>query len=1474
MRRAVPNPRRGSPACGVAEKIHGKPPVETEPLGKDAAGRGRAGAMLSLVPGLARKKSAMGRSGQGRGGYDMNRRAELFAGIPAGIAAAPTNAQKEHAAAGSRPSHDLLDAAANGGQPSQTAWNEKSDGPVSSAPPAPAARKARRPPKNGKPIPRYDAFISYAHKDGSGVAARLEDGLVRRGLRVWRDVARLSAGDRISKTIMDALDCSGCVVAVISPAYTKSRYAMIELGGMRGGHHRGRIIPVLYNTRPDDIASKIQMLADIHMKPWDDGNPEPFMDEIAHTIKAANGGGQGPSETPGVAETDRDLIDMAGRGAAETIPTTIGKDTTIDRNRQIRKIKGLLRRKSRVAIIGDKGSGKSVLSRLLYEDLAASEAALLVRCDDFLGVESAEELDRTVVRGLSLVDVARCAASNGTGGMTIILDSLDAAGRNEKTMRAFRRLLEMLWGAGARTVVTVRSYDYKYSPALGTTDWGARYDLGPLTGPKIDAVLKELGSPSVPPALRKLLAVPLNLHLLSLVLERSPRADLSLIKHEINLYDAHWRHYVELAPLNARIRDTLYDTAEAMLKARRTAIPYDPGDREAGEAAQSLNILERTSAGSGMVRYFHHAYLDYAMSRALLERHRPITDYLRADAHNVFLLPTLSITFAMAYEWDPVDFSQIIKEMARADIPHYWKTAAFAALAAVPHGEKCGACLCLKDTLTDNPMLQRHFLMELARQPCASWFPLWGDALVEWSEDSDNYNGAFLIDCLKAAASDARFHVRVFDAAQALAERNKIEYVRKKSVILLAGIDAPGKARWLEDMSTSEDLRVRSGVASNIARLLETDPAVVPAVFCNLYSYNETSDKKTEIGAYGSLRMTSTMAQDNYMIQWGIGKMLPGLINANPPVMLKAVILTAERAQRSAAENPGGDPIAALLDAGGWPPHWGDDQLLGPIKAYVTECSDADFARLVPLMSGTDISEFRNMLIDGMAGRKSAYHADLVALLSDAKMYESYELRRSVRGAIRNIAGLLGGGQAKRILNAIRASNAPRDKTEDETLRSKRARAAFLSELPRAFLSAEDKSIVDEHARPAPEDGPITFGEFHDMPSGEEVEQDPLQAVKELLEGELDRNKKITLLNNMLRLDNAGAVPEPLHSKMEAFLLCGRSDPDPEQDVPAEPGNSMVLVESVRGLAAECMIKILARRKSDALLDAVRDLSEDPINLVRSDIARSLPLLLPDHYDTARTIALSYSRDPDPRVQFYLPAILHAIARKEPATASLMIGNIMDTHSPASHGVTGLLLDLAIALKEPRAAKLLGRIANKGAFAEEVRVGIPFVLKERYLGPAHRGAALNVLYGLLDDPSPKVRHKAAFFTLNGFDDNPDIDNRAYIARIAPHLDRMVARLKAALDMGIAEPLASFLEKFWKEVPETTLAFLEAIAGHGTTATSEASMADRSIGMLAGLLRHHSLYDGEWTRCLDVLDAFAAVGWPAALDLFAEMGRRD
>ena len=1154
---------------------------------------------------------------------------------------------------------------------------------------------------------------------------------------------------------------------------------------------------------------------------------------------------------------------------------------TLRRDREVTSVRRLLESNGRVAITGDKGSGKSVLSCLLYEELARHGAALLVRCDDFLGIESAEELDRSIVPGHRLTGLAGRHSLGGEGSMTVIFDSLDAAGRSEGTVRAFKRLIEQVWAAGARTVVTVRSYDYKYSRALGAIDWGERYELGPLSDAEIDDILGRTNSPSIPARLKGLLANPLNLSLYTLILKRSPGADLSSIRHEIGLYDAHWRHYVETGPLGPRVRNTLYAAAEDMSKARRTMVPYEPDDQEAADAALSAGILARAGAG-GMIRYFHHAYMDYAMSRALLERHRPIEAYLRADEYNVFLRPTLSMALAMAHERDADEFASIVMGVAGADIKHHWKIAAVAALADAAHGEGCGACAGLAGMLSERPILQRHFLMALAKRRGASWFYMWGEAITGWAADPDNPNGGFIISCLEAAAAaDARHHGRVFAAARALAVGNRNGRVRQRAVAMLTDIDAEGKAAWLGAMSDNADPLVRMGVAANLLRLLEAEADEAPDIFCTLYTHDEASGGETEIESFGTPMTTGAVAQYNDTIRWKLGKMLPRLMEVDPPAMLRAAILTAERMSRRAVPDAWSDPASGqLVD---WPDPTDlsgrERPILRAAKQHVDACGDEAFSRLAPLLGSTRLVPFLRMRIDGMARRAPVFAGDLAALLSDPQTYDPYGLRRSVSNALRQALPLLSDPQAARVYEAIAASNAPRDNTDGELLRSERARAAFLSELPRPLLSREDAHMVDRHPRPALEDAqPIAPGPIQDMLVWEGTEE-PLLVVRELVEAGLDRGKKIELLDSMLKVltGKDGARPDgALLSKMESFLLRGKDDPDPERDEPPPLGISPAPVQSVRGLVAECLIAILPHRKSGDVLDAIRDLSDDRINLVRSDVARSLPRMLPAHYDAARAIALSYSRDPDPRVQFFLPPALYRILQQDPASASPMIENVLAASGQAPETVAPLLLALAVELKEPHAAGMLDRIADEGAFNKELRMRIPPILKERYLGTEHQDAALDLLYRMLHDPLREVRYKAAFFTLNGFDDNPDIDNREYIAKIAPHLARATDLLAgAAFDLSIAEILAGFFERFWKEAPDAALAYLEgAVKEHGDAVASDPPAAESSLNALAGLLQHHSLYDSEWNRCIDVLDAFAAAGWPPALELLSEMGQRD
>lgn len=1355
-----------------------------------------------------------------------------------------------------------------------------------------AAHASRVPPVapggNDGAAPPYDVFISYAREDGMEVAALLEDGLTHRGLRVWRDETSLHLGDTLSSGIGRGLDNSSHAVAVISPAYADKRWTMIELGGMMYGGLRGRIIPVLHKTDYEYVASNLPMLADRLAGTWDD-DAEHLMDKIVHAAKIAPEGPRAPADraSGGGYTADMDLLAVASAGAAAGISKEIS-GSTISRDEQVAAVERLLESGGRVAIVGGKGSGKSVLSCLLYERLAARGTALLVRCDDFPDAGSAGELDGAIVPGRSLVDLTRSVARSqpgAAGGMTIVFDSLDAAGRNERTMRAFRRLLKMVWGAGARTVVTVRSCDCEHSSATKTTDWGEKYELEALSDDEVGGILGKLGNPAVPPGLKKLLSSPLNLHLFSLVVKKSPGADLAPIGSEIDLYDAHWHHYVEMEPLGERVRDELYDVAEEMLRGRKTLAPYAPGDPEAAARAQSSGILVRTRDG-GCVRYFHHAYLDYAVSRALLERHQPLEEYMCADERNVSLRPALPPALAMAHRRDPGKFASAVEEMLLADIKYHWKIAALASLASVaPEGG--GAYAGLEAPLTDQPVLQRHFLVALARRRNASWLRAWGGPILAWASDPRNPNGLPIVDYLRAAAAaDGRCHGRAFAVAAALAENSADGRVREGAVASLAGIDADGKDEWLEAASGSGDPRVRAGVARNLPRLLERRPDLVPGIFCSLYAHGEAPGEGARMPGRGPPPPPPADAGylDGCEGMRDLGGMFPRLLEANPLVMVRAAVLAAERANCDALSGPG----PGLADDG---PRRrgraascvGGDPVLDCVGRYAGRCSDEEFARLAPLLEGTKLASFRGMLIGGMAGRGRAFLGMLAGLLADPRVHGVHMLGPTVRDAIGAAWGHLDEGQRRRILEAAARPAAP----SGEPLRAAGASPPFPAP-PAAAPPAPPPPAAGGPSGPGAADAaPDPHFAFLHVPSEETAGLDPVVFIAAMLDPDMgpdmDRASKISLLG-IIRgvLDGRpGALDGDLADPVASFLIEASGDECPGADGEAAggPGGAPppAAADSVRRLAAECLVRIAARRRGGAVLDAVRRLSEDPAGDIRRGVAGSLVHLLQAHYGEARRMAMYYSRDPDDRVRSLLPAVLHRIARRDPAAASAMMANMLEPPARPPDGIAPLLVWLALVPREPRAAGLLRRIAGEGAFSSAVRAEIPPVLGGAYLASAdHMDDALGLLRALLDDSDREVRRRAAFSVLGGLGGNPAVDSREYIGKIAPHLGRMSSMLEETPpDLGIAAALAGFMEMSWREAPETALALLEKTADmHGIPAASEPAVAGRLLGVLAGLLQHHSLYDGEWNRCLDVLDKYAAVGWPAALDLLAGMGERD
>jgi WD40 repeat protein len=92
-------------------------------------------------------------------------------------------------------------------------------------------------------------FISYAHADGSTLAAKLSEDLAARGYQVWRDKQRLQGAANWSREIEGGLDAADVVVALLSSGSLESEVCRGEQ--LRSLRRRKCVIPLLVHANSD-----------------------------------------------------------------------------------------------------------------------------------------------------------------------------------------------------------------------------------------------------------------------------------------------------------------------------------------------------------------------------------------------------------------------------------------------------------------------------------------------------------------------------------------------------------------------------------------------------------------------------------------------------------------------------------------------------------------------------------------------------------------------------------------------------------------------------------------------------------------------------------------------------------------------------------------------------------------------------------------------------------------------------------------------------------------------------------------------------------------------------------------------------------------------------------------------------------------------------------------------------------------------
>ena len=1150
-------------------------------------------------------------------------------------------------------------------------------------------------------------------------------------------------------------------------------------------------------------------------------------------------------ESGNVVEDLSDIIqemDSLSRETISVMARTI-RGTTIPFEDRVSEIEGLLAENRKVAVTGEKGSGKSVLLCETYERLAGERPAFFVRCDEHLGAESFDELDGNIMPGRSFVDTV--SAVSRWEEPVVVFDSVDAISRNKKSMNALRDMLKKIWvNDKVRTVVSVRSHDYEYSPIMDGIDWGKEYRLEDLADPELDAVLSVLKNPGMHTELRRLVRNPFRLKLLSLILEKTPDADFTNVRHEAELYDRHWHECIEKTDRPAEIRDMLYRVAQKMTEMQRVCVPYgDFGDSELMARICSRNVLVRKH---GQLEFFHHAYLDYVMSRLIIER-GGVVKFVSDDEYNVFLRPTVVFALSLLHKRNPARFAGEVEQILRSDLKCFWKISTLTAVSQIDDlgGQDFSA---IAGLLTRDRVLRGHFFREATKRANPLWFELWQSPYFEeWISDPV-LRPDLMTNYMRSIKHVAK-HVDIFRAVREIVKRSGNVPDQQNAVKLAAELGADGLAEWMSEMAGSEHAHVRTGVAKSLPRLLDACPLAVPGIFCSLFTYEEASREQTVTFTYGTLRMTGNRRQDNALVVWQLGQLFPELLEKDPELMMRVAIQLFEKIPGPPHQNQKNVIVDTWTDFEDDP--GAKHKIAKDIKEYVAKCTEKELRRLAPIIRKTRLSVFRAPLLDAMVAKKGEFLQEIFDDVSDPRVCETDAMIDSVRAAIGGISARLDEGQTRRLLGTIMGMRPPNGKPE--ALRAEAAlgrKAELLSAFPRGALKPEHLAVL---------------GDIQERRSQGTVRE---FARQEARTGKMPKAhfrggrglSEAFVLRTLLDLLDGGADLEREAPGIRRLLASYKDRPEVAKD--AAP-------DTVRGLAAECAVATACRYGGASLVPLVKDLSKDGANSVRRSVCKRLADLASCDYDLAYEIALEYSREQDPHVQFHVPDMIWAAADKDPAQASVLLENAVRAGN-RSEPVVRCLLRLALIEGEPKSKSLLDRALGEPS-EQEIRASLPFQMKQMF--PRLEDQALRVFYLLLEDSDNDVRHKACLFLLASAEDLAGAD-AGLPDKIAAHLDLIASEVgREPCDPRLLEHLVRFLERFWERMPRKSLECLEKITRLSRYASTQPVFADGSVRILAGLLQQ-PLPETEARKCLDVLDTYAGAGWAKALDLLAAIEKRD
>ena len=1191
-----------------------------------------------------------------------------------------------------------------------------------------------------------------------------------------------------------------------------------------------------------------------------------------------------PPKTSNTVESDpfgplREKIRSVSSGTASSIYKQIDGHT-IDRKHEIFNLLEKIEEYDRVVITGDKGSGKSTMLCTLYEQLKENTDILFVRCDDYLHVQNVSELEKMICEDKHIDQIIRENYSSDKK-LLIFFDSLDAVSRNSRAFEIFKRFLKQLWGtAKIKTVCTVRSYDYWHSHSIKSTEWGENFELDKLSYGQLKHALSYLNCTDISEKLVPVLRNPLNLKLLSLILKKSGLSNLNSITSEIDLYNEHWKEYVGGSKDSAKLKKVLFHVSKDMIEKQRISVPVpDDCAHDALKLALSRGLL-KNNENTTTVEFFHHAYLDYVVSRYVLEEFETLDKFLIQEKYNVFLRPTVVFTFSMLRIQDEARFlKNVQKILSSSEIKHYWKLSVLHVFrdfkTAAPSEVNT-----IGKLFDEDLALRQSFLREATESKNSFWFEIWKDYLRRWADEPHTYNDP-LLNYLKSILPDAD-HQELFAILQTIVEKNKHEWTRKTAVEFAAILNVE-KNNWYLKLSTDKNSYVRWGVIESMSSLIDTKTKNLHKIFSNVFLFKENSSDPTVLRSGNSLVLQSNMKQDNMMVVWNAGEKFAKFLKKHPSEFLLSVVTIMEHRRKHRLNRAG-----TVIDDGELAWYGGalsdERKLLLHTENFLNTCEVSRLRDLIPILTMSNLSSLHKIAIDAMLNHVNHFKDEVFSELSIPEVYNINTLEETIKHAIGEVYPHLSKIQMQLISKLIMESKPPVYRQHGETTQvaTNRAKARLLSSIPSEKTTAEQKKLISDY--PEEKMNAPPSGSFYESYKPINESSNEVRTIEEIID--LSLTQKLNLSQKMEFLNAVYKYLDPQEkdldasrlSQLQAFFLSEGLNEYSQENSNVKDLLPLSQNNAVREIVPACLIRLYYHTADEKLVKSIEKLADDDVSTVRAEVGYELRYLYAVNPTLALRIIRKYSMEPDVKTHFCLTDVVGIIATKYAQEAADIINSIFETDKSNNYQscrhYSEILVYLSLTKQNSVAKSLLNNLITKPDYPSSCKESLPFILKSYLQNEFTQNAALKIFSELLSNEDPEVREKAVFFLLVTLQDDIS-EKQQVIGKIRPHLDKIAKETeRKPYHLRIIESLIEFLKRNWVYIQADSVRYLQMVADSGKALEFRPWIANGVIEILNGLFREGMLDNENKHRCLDVLDIFARAGWPQALELLNIMQRPD